>query len=117
MICRGRANGLYNYTARDRCGYAHYSQRVRREHAQYVRRSLRERRHSLIFVSHTPMFVTLSLPVRYELVLGSFQIRYQFVKSCFDGHIRRGFQRTCAYPRFISFLQYGSGTSAQYVIV
>ena len=27
------------------------------------------------------------------------------------------FQRTCAYPRFISFLQYGNGTSAQFVIV
>ena len=34
--------------------------------------------------------------------------------SSLDGHIRRGFQRTYAYPRFISFLQYGNGTSAQF---
>ena len=38
--------------------------------------------------------------------------RYQFVVSSLDGHIPRGFQRTLAYPRFISFLQYGNGTSA-----
>ena len=61
--------------------------------------------------------VTHSLLVRYKLVLGSFEGRYQFVMSSLDGHIRRSFQRTLAYPRFISFSQYGNGTSAQFVIV
>ena len=65
----------------------------------------------------TLKLVSHSLLARYELVLGSFEVRYQYVMSSFDGHIRRGFQRTCAYPRFISFLQYGNGTSAQFVIV
>ena len=48
---------------------------------------------------------------------GSFEVRYQFVMSNLDGHICRGFQRTRAYPRFFSFLQYGNGTSAKFVIV
>ena len=54
------------------------SLRVRREYAQYVRRLLRARCNS----SH-------SLPKRYELVLGSFEIRFQFGMSSLDDHIRR----------------------------
>ena len=47
----------------------------------------------------------------------SFEVRYQFVMAGLDGHIGRGFQRTRAYPSFISVLQYGNGTSAQFDIV
>ena len=66
-------------------------------------------------MDRTLELVSHSLLVRYELVLGSFEVHYQFVMSSLDGHIRRGFQRMCAYPRFNSFLQYGNGTSAQFV--
>ena len=44
----------------------------------------------------------------------SFEVRYEFVMASLDGHIRRGFQCTRAYPSFISFLQYGYGSSAQF---
>ena len=67
-----------------------------------------------MFVERTLKLVSHSLLVRYEFVLGSFEVRYQFVMSSLHGHIR---QRTRAYPRFISFLQYGNGTAAQFVIV
>ena len=43
------------------------------------------------FVSHSLVFVSLSLLVLYEHVLGSFQIRFQFVMSSLDDHVRRIF--------------------------
>ena len=72
----------------------------------------RVRTSRLAFVERTLKLVSHLFLVRYELVLVSFEVRYQFVMASLDGHIRRGFQRTRAYPSFISFLQYGYGTSA-----
>ena len=50
--------------------FAEGTQRVHIEYAQYVMRSLR-------LVSHSLLFVILSLLVRSELFLGSFEIRFQ----------------------------------------
>ena len=56
------------------------------------------------------MFVSWSLLIGYKYFLGSFQIRFQFVMSSLDDHVRRIFQRMSAI--FFIFLQFVVGTSS-----
>ena len=51
-------------------------------------------------VSHSLVFVSWSLLVRYEQVLGSLQILFHVVASSLDDHVRRIFQRMSENSRF-----------------
>ena len=58
---------------------------------------------------------SMSFLAYYGIVLGSFQIRFQFVMSSLDG-VRRFFQRMSAYSRFYIFFQFVEGTSTELVM-
>ena len=69
---RGLISRLNNCIAIDRFRLAYYSQIALREYAQHVD-------HSLIDGSHSLVFVSWSLLVCYEHVLGSFQFAFRLL--------------------------------------
>ena len=52
--------------------------------------------------NHSMLFISLSL-LHYEVVLGLFQIHFQFIMSNLD-HIHQLFQLMYAYSRYFIFL-------------
>ena len=81
----------------DWLGYAHFCKaRVESKlNALDVRWEIIQR--SFTFVSLSPLLVSLSILVRYELCLGSFRILFLLVMSSLHEFFCQGFQRMFAY--------------------
>ena len=85
---------------------------IRRAHAESTHNTLRYRWYSFRIRSGS----LISVLIRYELVLVSFQIHFQFVMFSPDEHIRRIFVCICANSSFVKFLPFVHGTLPQLVL-